>query len=59
MKSTAPSGRIWGWGTACLALKHQAIQMSPFQGGFPANLKDISQIRLVPRQPGNEGRPYK
>jgi hypothetical protein len=34
-KGTAPSGRIWTWPAADLALKRQAIQISPFQGGSP------------------------
>ncbi len=29
---SAPSGRMGDWGAAYLALKRQAIQMSPFQG---------------------------
>ena len=33
MKGTAPSGRTGELGLPYLALKHQAIQISPFQGG--------------------------
>lgn len=39
-ESTAPSGRIGYGGTACLALKRQAIQSPPLMGRSPAHVEE-------------------